>query len=142
MVLWDVNLLLHAAMPASPRHRRCRDLLEIVLDAPDPFAASQLILSSVVRIATNPKAFDPPASREQILAFCNAILDHPRAVRVTPGLRHWRIFEDLLMAARVRGADVTDAYLAALAMEHGREFWSADTGFARFPGLRWHNPLQ
>jgi len=36
---------------------------------------------------------------------------------------------------------VSDAHLAALAIEHGAELCSADTDFARFPRLRWSNPL-
>ena len=36
---------------------------------------------------------------------------------------------------------VTDAYLAALAIEHGCEFVTTDSDFARFEGLRWRHPL-
>ena len=38
-------------------------------------------------------------------------------------------------------ADVPDAYLAALAIEHGATWITTDRGFARFPGLRWRLPL-
>lgn len=34
-----------------------------------------------------------------------------------------------------------DAHLAALAVEHGATLMSADRGFARFPGLRFRNPI-
>jgi uncharacterized protein len=36
---------------------------------------------------------------------------------------------------------VTDAHLAALAIEHGAELNSCDSDFSRFSGLRWVNPL-
>lgn len=36
---------------------------------------------------------------------------------------------------------VTDAHLAALAIEHGCELASTDADFARFPGLKWKNPF-
>jgi predicted nucleic acid-binding protein len=36
---------------------------------------------------------------------------------------------------------VTDAHLAALAIEHGCELVSTDADFARFPALTWKNPL-
>lgn len=36
---------------------------------------------------------------------------------------------------------VTDAHLAALAVEHGLELFSNDSNFARFSDLRWRNPL-
>jgi len=35
----------------------------------------------------------------------------------------------------------TDAHLAALAIEYQAELASTDADFARFPGLRWFNPL-
>ena len=59
--------------------------------------------------------------------------------RIEPGPRHWTIFRDLVLATGIRGSDTTDAYLAALAMEHGCEWWTKDGGFSRFPGLRWRN---
>jgi predicted nucleic acid-binding protein len=49
------------------------------------------------------------------------------------------IFRNLVLENGIRGADTTDAYLAALAMEHGCEWWTTDSGFSRFPGLRWRN---
>lgn len=141
MVLWDVNLLLYAAIPSCPHHRRCRSLLRVLVDGTEHFALSELVLSAVVRVATNPRVFDPPASPPEAFAFCRSLLSHPLAVRVAPGPRHWQIFEDLVSSTGIRGSDTTDAYLAALVMEHGCTWWSSDAGFARFPGLDWHDPL-
>mgnify|MGYP003338506214 CR=1 FL=1 len=70
------------------------------------------------------------------------LLDLPDAVRVSPGPDHWRIFSSLCRQVNAKGAIVTDAYLAALAHEHGYTLVSFDKDFARFPGLRWHNPLK
>jgi hypothetical protein len=141
MVLWDVNLLLYAAVERSAHHGRCRLLLQSLLEGSSGFAVSELILSAVVRIASHPKVFDPPFPPAKAFAFCNSLLSQAATVPIAPGPRHWRIFQDLVEASGVQGAEVTDAYLAALAMEHGCRFWTADTAFGRFPGLRWHNPL-
>lgn len=141
MVLPDVNLLLHAARPDSPHHRRCRGLLDDLARGDEPLALCDLVLASVVRIATNPRVFDPPASPASVFAFCAALRRHPRATPIAPGPRHWQIFEDLVVSTGIRGADTTDAWFAALAIEHGCEWWTADLGFTRFPGLRWRNPL-
>ena len=35
----------------------------------------------------------------------------------------------------------TDAYHAALAIEHGAEWITTDRDYARFTGLRWRHPL-
>jgi predicted nucleic acid-binding protein len=37
---------------------------------------------------------------------------------------------------------IPDAQLAALAIEHGLVVQTADTDFARFPEVRWENPLR
>jgi hypothetical protein len=50
-------------------------------------------------------------------------------------------FRHLVLASGIRGSDTTDAYLAALAIEHGCEWWTTDTGFERFESLRWRNLL-
>jgi uncharacterized protein len=55
--------------------------------------------------------------------------------------RHWGIFSALCRVTGSVGNAVADAYLAALAIEHGCEFVTTDTGFGRFPGLRWRHPL-
>ena len=141
MVLWDVNLLVYACSPRTTHHDACQGMLQRLVDGAAPFAVSPQILAAVVRVTTNPKVFDPPASPGTALAFCDALRTHPRAVSIAPGPRHWAIFADLVLATGVRGSDTTDAYLAALAMEHGCEWWSADRGFGRFSGLRWNNPL-
>ena len=41
----------------------------------------------------------------------------------------------------LRARLVSDAALAALCLEHGLAIVSADSDFARFPDLRWINPL-
>jgi hypothetical protein len=74
--------------------------------------------------------------------YCNLWLGDARAAPIQPAARHWALFEDLVQQAGIQGSDTTDAYLAALAMEHNCDWWTADAGFARFPGLRYHDALQ
>ncbi len=111
------------------------------LDVGETYCVSGQILASVIRIASNPRAFSPPAAVGDLFGFVDWLRTQPGVIEVAPGPRHWRIFEDLVAAAGISGADITDAWLAALAIEHGCQWWSADEGFARFPSLRWHNPL-
>ena len=55
---------------------------------------------------------------------------------------HLQHLEPLVLAARVQGAAVHDARIAAICLAHGvAELWSADRDFARFPALRVHNPV-
>lgn len=82
-----------------------------------------------------------PGPVERALAFATALRSQPNAVPVTPGARHWEIFESLCMAVGAKGDLVPDAYLAALAIESGSEWITPDRDFSRFPGLRWRHPL-
>ena len=141
MVLCDVNVLLYACTSQSAHHRLCREVVLKLGANGEPFAFSELILAAVVRLATNPRIFDPPASPESAFAFANAIREHPQGIAVAPGTRHWRLFMDLVLSTGIRGGDTTDAYLAAIAMEHGCEWWTTDSDFDRFPGLRRRNLL-
>ena len=61
----------------------------------------------------------------------------------TPGAteRHREILRGLFDRVAFRANLVPDAHLAALAIEHGLTLCSTDGDFARFPGLRWENPL-
>ena len=74
------------------------------------------------------------------LAFAAQLREQPNAVLVAPGARHWDIFQRLCIASAVRGNLVPDAYLAALAIESGCEWVTADRDFARFDGLRIRAP--
>ena len=58
-----------------------------------------------------------------------------------PTERHAEILGRLLTLPGVHGNLVPDAHLAALAIEHGLTLCSTDGDFARFPGLRWIDPL-
>lgn len=99
------------------------------------------MLSGFLRIVTHPRAMRRPASTETALAFADTLREQPNTVTLSPGPRHWGIFARLCREARATGNLVPDAYLAALAIEHGAELITTDRGFARFPGLRWRPPL-
>ena len=141
MILCDVSVLLNAYFTGAKHHRVCRDALEHLRSSEQTFAILDHILASVVRIATHPKVFKPPATAAEIFAFLNMLRRDDEIVVLVPGKRHWTIFQDLVEATAVSGSDVTDAWLAAAAMEHGCEWWTTDGGFARFPGLRQRNLL-
>jgi toxin-antitoxin system PIN domain toxin len=141
LILCDINVLLYAYRSDVPLHAQCRDWLERQLNSEEAFGISPLVLSGFIRIVTNRKAFVQPDSVEDALAFCDSLVALPHAVVVTEGPRHWRLFTELCRKVEAKGNLVPDAYLAALAIEHGCEWISADRDFARFPGLRWRHPF-
>lgn len=141
MILLDVNVLVYAFHAGSPGHGRYRAWLEGAVASEEPFGLSELVLSGFVRVATHPRVFAPPAPTDRALAFADVLRAQPNAVIVSPGRRHWELFERLCLTAGAKGNLVADAYLAALAMESGSEWITTDRDFSRFSGLRWRHPL-
>ena len=141
MLLADVNVFLYAHRPESPRHEEYRQWLAEALTSIEPFGVSELVLSSFLRIATHSRIYREPTPLGVALDFCRAVVDAPAAVRVRPGPDHWSLFTTLVDQAGARGNLVPDAYLAALALELGATWVTTDRGFARYPHLRWMQPL-
>ncbi len=84
---------------------------------------------------------NPPTPIIKALEFANSIYTLPTAVRITPGLNHWKIFEKLCRVTKASGNLIPDVFLAALAIEHGCEWISTDKDYKKFPNLKLRNPL-
>ncbi|NNM72749.1 type II toxin-antitoxin system VapC family toxin [Enterovirga aerilata] len=140
MVLPDVNVLIYAFRADTPHHDLCRAWLQGIVAAEARFGLSPLALSAVVRITTNRRAFLQPSSVGEAFGFCKDLIEQPHCEVVTPGDRHWAIFEKLCIATGTQGPRVSDAWYAALAIEWGCHWITMDRDFARFPGLSWARP--
>ncbi|HJU17767.1 MAG TPA: type II toxin-antitoxin system VapC family toxin [Stellaceae bacterium] len=140
MILPDVNVLIYAFRADLPQHAICRPWLADIVLGETRFSLSPAVLSAVVRIVTNPRAFVTPSGIEEVFGFCEDLLGQPHCEIVTPGERHWDIFRQLCIATDTRGPRVSDAWFAALAIEWGCEWITFDRDYARFPGLRWSVP--
>ncbi len=140
MVLPDVNVLIYAFRQDASLHEKSRRWLAGAIEGDAQFGVSPLALAAVVRIVTNSRSFKQPTPLERALAFCDNLLGQPNCEVVEPGPRHWTIFKHLCVEVALRGPPVTDAWYAALAIEHGCSFITFDRDFARFPGLDWRAP--
>ena len=141
MILPDVNVLIYAYRADSPDHLRYKTWLESVINGPSAYGVAPQVVGSVVRICTHPRIFAVPDQCVDVLRFGRTLLEQPNATIVTPGGRHWSIFESLCDDAKATGNLVQDAWLAALAIESGCEWISTDRDYARFPGLMWRAPF-
>jgi len=141
MVLPDVNLLVYAHNESAPGHARARAWWEDVINRQEPVGLPWAVALGFVRLVTHPAVFVRPLEPLAALGHVELWLEQPQVDVLEPGPRHLVILRELLSAAGVAGALTTDAHLAALAIEHQCELHSNDTDFARFPGLRWHDPL-
>jgi toxin-antitoxin system PIN domain toxin len=141
VLLPDVNVLVYAHRAESPDHERYADWVLQLARGTEPFGLSELGCSAFVRIVTNPKIWDEPTTLEDALGFIEQLRRRSNARPLTHGPTSWDIFAALCREAKARGKLVADAYHAALAVEHGCEFVTADGDFARFAGLRHRHPL-
>jgi toxin-antitoxin system PIN domain toxin len=142
VLLPDVNVLIYAHRSESPEHERYAEWLRQLASGIEPFGLSELGASAFVRIVTNPKIWEEATTIEDALEFIDRLRVRPNARSLSHGPRSWDIFAALCRSARARGKLVADAYHAALAIEHGCEFVTADGDFARFAGLRCRHPLR
>jgi len=140
MILPDVNVLISAFRPDAPQHALCRPWLDAVALGEARFGISPLALAAVVRITTGPRFYDPPSTLDDAFGFCDDILTLPHCEPIAPSNRHWAIFRRLCMESSTPAPRVSDAWYAALAIEHGCTWITLDRDFARFPGLRWARP--
>ena len=141
MILLDANLLLYAANRAAPEHERARAWLDDRLNGTVPLGLPWPSLLAFVRLATNPLVVRHPVAAAEAWRQVEEWLECEPAWTPLPGDGHRAIIGGFLRAPWMTSRLVPDAHLAALAIEHGLTLQSSDGDFARFPGLKWENPL-
>lgn len=141
MKLPDVNLLLYAVDTSAARHDAARRWLEAQLSGTETFALTWIVLLAFLRLGTNPRIFEEPLEPNEGFDLIQSWMAQPPVTVVHPTDRHATVLRELLEPIGTAANLITDAHLAALAIEHGAELCSSDTDFSRFVGLRWTDPL-
>jgi toxin-antitoxin system PIN domain toxin len=136
VILCDVNVLVNAAIAASPHHRPCLDALQQAVTQGEILATNGTIKAGMVRICTHARIFQPPMETAQAFAFLAHLDLVGRTRAIEPGSRHWPLFRQFVGDFRLSGGGVMDAWFAALAIEHDAAWWTCDAGFAKYPGLK------
>jgi len=140
-MLVDANLLLYAVNSAASQHDAAADWLTEQLNGPRRVGLPWQSLGAFMRIATHPRAFARPLSPAVAWSCVTDWLAAPTTWIPTPGPSHAQLLGELVVRYELRGNLISDAQLAALALEHGLTVCSADTDFARFTEVRWENPV-
>jgi toxin-antitoxin system PIN domain toxin len=142
VIVLDANLLVYAYHPQSPLHQRAKTWVEAAFGGQEPVRLPWQTISAFLRLTTNPKVFQAPLTIEEAEAAVSAWLELPAVGPIDPGERYWTILRTLLVKAQVTGPLVSDAVLAALAIEHGATLCTTDRDFRRFEGLKLSNPIE
>jgi toxin-antitoxin system PIN domain toxin len=141
VILPDLNLVVYAHNSDAPDHAAARAWWEGLLNSTEPVAIAWVVALGFVRLMTHRSVLVTPLQPAAAIAHVRAWFARPNVERLDPGPQHLDAIDRLLSAAGTAGNLTTDAHLAALAIEHQCELHSNDNDFARFPGLRWRNPL-
>ena len=142
MTILDANILIYAHNADDPRSAAMKKYLGSLFAGPDVVGLPWPSIWAFIRIATNARIFSNPFPAEELFQIVNRWLATPGVIAVQPGPRHASILERLVIDGGAVGPLLSDAVLAALAMEHGATLASTDRDFSRFSGLRWIDPLR
>lgn len=136
MLLPDVNVVVADLRADHVHHARARAFFDAAQASSEPIGLSTIVLSAVVRLATNPRIFARADTTDAVLDYLDVLLDAPGQV-VSDGEHQWLRLSALCRELHLRGNSVPDAHLAAIALEQRAELITFDRGFRRFPRLRW-----
>ena len=142
MIIPDLNLLVYAHSDGAPFHAPARRWWEDLINGRERVGISWIVATGFVRLMTHPSVLASPAAPAKAVDLVAEWFRFPQVVPANPGADHLSLFRRNLVVAGVGANLVTDAHIAALAMEYQAEVHSNDSDFSRFPGLRWRNPLR
>lgn len=141
MIVPDVNLLVYAYNRDAPHHAVAKAWWEDLLSSDEPVGLPWATSLGFIRLMTHRAVLVTPLEPSRALAHVRSWHARFNVDVLEPGPRHLELLDQLFGKLGTAGKLTTDAHLAAIAIEHQCELCSNDTDFARFPGLRWRNPL-
>lgn len=140
MKLVDTNVLLYAVDSTSRHHDASRNWLDGALAGTETIAFSWLALAGFIRIGTNPRVFARPLTTLEAVEQTETWVGASPARVLEPGPGHLASLRRLLEPLGTAGNLVSDAHLAAIALEHRATIVTYDNDFDRFAGVRWQRP--
>ena len=142
MIAVDTNLLVYAHREDSPWHEVAYRRLSELAEGRAAWAIAWPCLHEFLAIVTHPRIYNPPTPPAQALEQVSAWLEAPSLVLLAESSGYWEQLRSLVDESRVNGAQIHDARIAALCLQHGvKELWTADRDFSRFARLSTRNPL-
>jgi hypothetical protein len=125
----------------APFHEPARQWWESRLSQRGTVGLPWIVILGFVRLMSSHAVLTDPMTPPEAIGHARSWFERPQTQIVIPGPRHLEILAHLMETTCMSSRSTTDAHLAALAIETQAELHSNDLDFARFPGLRWKNPL-
>ena len=142
MIVLDANLLLYAYDSDSQQHAKARAWIEQTFSNGTPVGLPWQTVTAFLRIVTNPRLSGKRFTPEEAIQIVDQWLTQPNVSLLPAGEQHWSLLRQMIKDGQTRGPMISDADLAALTIEYGGVLHTTDRDFARFPALRWTNPLE
>lgn len=139
MILIDANILLYAQDANSPFYAQASEWFHRSMDRREELGFAWVTLLAFARIASSPFMGGTMAISCDVI---EGLISESNVHVVAPTSSHWAILKGLLLRSQVSPNMVTDAHLAALAIEHNATLCTNDRDFTRFQGLKLMNPVE
>jgi toxin-antitoxin system PIN domain toxin len=141
VIVIDANLLIYSYDLDSTYHKKSRAWLEEALSGAEAVGLPWQSVSAFLRVITNRRLSGMRVSLQQAVQVVDEWFQQPNVQMLVPADQHWSVLRQMILEGQASGPLVSDAEIAAITIEHGGVLHTADRDFARFPGLRWKNPL-
>lgn len=141
MILPDINLLIYAYNSSDPQHSAAREWWDRSLTGSVGIYLPWVCILGFIRVITNRRIFPDPFPPDEATGRVEEWLGLPHVQIVEPARGHFSQWKGLLSGLGTAGNLTTDAHLAAIAITRRLTLHTTDADFARFPGLKWKNPL-
>jgi hypothetical protein len=142
VIVVDANLLIYSYDTASPDHRNARAWIERIFSEAELVGLPWQTVAAFLRVITNRRLAGFRITVEQAMQIVETWLEQPNVRLLAPGDDYWSVLKRMIVEGSASGSLISDAEMVALTIENGGVLYTADRDFARFPGLRWKNPLQ
>ena len=142
MIVPDLDLLIYAYNEGSEFHQEAQTWWEELVNGTETVGIPWQVSDGFIRQMTNPRILAEPWSPGEATRVVMQWLSHEHVVALSPGPDYLEKLERILADTGATTRLVTDATIAALALENGAEVHTHNArDFQRFPGLLWRNPL-
>jgi uncharacterized protein len=141
VIVPDVNLLLYAYDSGSPFHAKAATWWQACLAGDEPVLLPEVVIFGFIRVSTNARAYHHPMTAAESIAHVRSWLEQAPVQIAVAAPGHCERVLALIAGLGTAGNLVTDAQIAAIALENDAVLHTADADFLRFKGLRWQNHL-
>lgn len=142
MKIVDLNVLLYAVNTRSTQHEVIHEWWLDALRGDETIGIPWVVILGFLRLSTHPRVFARPLDHRRAVEKIDTWLSLPIVHIPAEKGDHWSVLSGLLRINGVEANLTTDAHIATLAITRDALLVSCDNDFARFPDLRYLNPLK